>query len=174
MHNSVKCFLFIIGFFAVSHLQAQIKVTPTDQFVVEGKIKKTFTFSISDAAGYRQVGLDSIAILNHLLQRKNIIKQVKGILLKDVLSKIELDAASPKLYSAFYFECIAADNYKVVFSWNELFNTFVGNQVIIVTEKDGKKGAQVEDRIVIISAADHATGRRYVKGLTKIIVKQVD
>ena len=36
----------------------------------------------------------------------------------------------------YYFTCIASDGYKVVFSWNELFNTVAGNTVYIVTSKD--------------------------------------
>jgi hypothetical protein len=43
---------------------------------------------------------------------------VKGVLLKDILIKVEIDAETPKVLSEYYFVCIASDNYKVVFSWN--------------------------------------------------------
>ena len=44
---------------------------------------------------------------------------------------------------------------------------------MIITESDGKMAKDNPDHIALISTADEATGRRYVKGLTKIIVEQV-
>ncbi|MEO7768070.1 MAG: molybdopterin-binding protein, partial [Ferruginibacter sp.] len=81
---------------------------------------------------------------------------------------------NPKLLSEYYFVCIAADNYKVVFSWNEIFNNETGKHAIIITAHDGKNGTLMNDRIAIVSPSDDATGRRYVKGLQKIIVQRVN
>ena len=44
---------------------------------------------------------------------------------------------------------------------------------MILTEANGKKGNQIPDRIVLSSAADRATGRRYVEGLQKIVIERV-
>jgi hypothetical protein len=68
---------------------------------------------------------------------------------------------------------VASDNYKVVFSWNELFNTRTGETVYVLTEVDGKPASSTNDRITLVSASDMATGRRFVKGLDKIIVERV-
>lgn len=153
---------------------SQKNIPVTEQFSVEGKVKKPFSFSLKDTKGYAIVSVDSISITNHLRERRGVIKNVKGILLKDVLEKAEFDAPNPKVLSEYYIECIATDDYKVVFSWNELFNSSIGQSVLIITEKDGQKGEQIPDRICIISSADHATGRRFVKGLQKVIIKQVN
>jgi len=89
------------------------------------------------------------------------------------LEKAGIDVSSPKLLSEFYFTFIASGNYKVVFSWNEIFNSANGDQVMILTESNGQKGDQMEDRIALLSSSDRATGRRYVKGLQKIVIGQV-
>ena len=107
------------------------------------------------------------------MQRKRAIHNIKGIRLKDILEKAGLNEESPKLLSEFYFNCVATDGYKVVFSWNELFNTEVGNQVYIIIESDGQKGNLSADRIAMLSAADQATGRRFVKNLAEIKVERV-
>ena len=99
---------------------------------------------------------------------------VKGILLKDILSKGEIEEEAPKLLSEFYFVCIASDNYKVVFSWNELFNNDLGKAIYVITESDGKGIALLEDRIAIISPGDYTTGRRYVQCLQKISIERVN
>ena len=58
----------------------------------------------------------------------------KGVLLKDIIDKAVIDMPAPKLLSEIYITCVATDNYKVVFSWNELYNTDIGNHVIDVIE----------------------------------------
>ena len=165
--------LLLVFMLSVAMAHAQEKTTPTDKFVIEGKVKNSFSFSLDQAGQYKTTGIDSIVIYNHLMQRRHAIKNIKGILLKDVIDKAGIDIASPKLLSEIYITCIASDNYKVVFSWNELYNTEVGKQVMIITESDGKPAKDSPDRIAIISTADEATGRRYVKALSKILIEQV-
>jgi hypothetical protein len=153
-------------------LKAQENVQPTLSFSIEGKVKIPAVFSLADSIGFTIVSIDSVAIYNHLLQKKRVIKSIKGLLLKDILSKVEFDAPA-KVLSEFYITCIASDNYKVVFSWNELFNTDIGKHVMIITEESGKKGTEMADRIALLCPADYATGRRFIKGLQKIIVERV-
>ena len=163
------------GFLLCISLQvvAQKDIPPTENFTIEGLVSQSKTISLSDLSGYEVKQKDSIVITNHLHERKSVLVNVRGVLLKDILATIKLKEENPKLFSEFYFVCIATDNYKVVFSWNELFNTETGNNVIIITEQNGKKAAAESNRIAIISYQDKATGRRYVKSLQKIIVERV-
>jgi len=80
---------------------------------------------------------------------------------------------TPKVLSEYYFVCIASDNYKVVFSWNEIFNSDTGKSVYIITAQDGKPATGLDNRIALVSPKDQMTGRRYVKGLQKIVVERV-
>lgn len=107
------------------------------------------------------------------MEPRKTIRHIKAVLLKDIIDKVVIDVESPKLLSEFYITCIASDNYKVVLSWNELYNSIIGESILIIIEADGKKAEQLTDRIAMLSAADRATGRRYVKGLQKIIIERV-
>ena len=69
--------------------------------------------------------------------------------------------------------CVASDNYNVVFSWSEVFNTYGGNKIGIIVEADGQQAKDRDDPVALFSAGDRASGRRYVKGLQKIIVMRV-
>lgn len=69
--------------------------------------------------------------------------------------------------------CIASDGYKVVFSWNELYNTDIGKTVYLLTQIDGKPLKDLEQRMVLC-VADFKSGRRYVKSLDRIEVKRVE
>ena len=77
------------------------------------------------------------------------------------------------MLSEYYFVFAASDGYKVVYSWNELFNTSVGESVYLVTEKDGKTITEMDDSILVVSTKDFKTGRRNVKGLASIAVMRV-
>lgn len=162
------CFLFL---FAIT--KAQKNNTVTNEFTITGEVKGLLKFSLKLAAGFTSHSVDSIVIYNHLHERKRAIHNIKGILLKDVLEKAGLNEDKPKLFSEFYFTCIASDGYKVVFSWNELFNTEIGNQVMIVTAEEGKNADAVDDHIALLSASDKNTGRRYVQNLQEIKVERV-
>ena len=94
-------------------------------------------------------------------------------MLKDILSHSELAATSPKLFSRFYFICIGSDGYQVVYSWNELFNTEIGDNVYILMEKNGVKADKMPESLQMASMLDFKTGRRFLHNLDKIIVSEV-
>lgn len=167
-----KLFILIFVLAGLSS-SAQEKIDPTDKFSVGGAVKNQLTVSLNDLKAYKTYNTDSVVITNHLLQKKHTIKNLQGVLLKDILDKAEIVSETPKVLSEFYIICIASDNYKVVFSWNEIFNTQTGGSVYILTGHDGKEAAATDDRITLISPNDKATGRRLVKGLQKIIVEKV-
>jgi hypothetical protein len=169
MRKIVAIFFLVLG----GHSFAQQDIKPTDQFTVQGLVKNQLSISLSALASYGTWSTDSVVIMNHLMQKKYTLRNLKGILFKDILEKAEIQASTPKELSKYYIICVASDNYKVVFSWNEIFNSKTGEKVYILTEVDGKPVAATSDRITLISTNDLATGRQFVKGLEKIIVERV-
>jgi hypothetical protein len=168
MHNMkyIIIALLFLGFTA--------KAQESKQFVIEGKVKAPLTITLDNLSTYKSVSLDSMTIFNHLMQRKSSIKNIKGVLLKDILAKVEIDAASPKTLSEYYLVFTATDNYKVVYSWNEIFNSPTGNQVLVLVSYDTNPAKAEKGNIAIITPGDFATGRRFVKGLSKISILQVN
>ncbi len=146
----------------------------TKTIVVQGKVKEPKSITIDDLKKFKSNVIGDIAITNHKGEAKGVAKGLHGILLKDILENISLDVDNPKLFSAYYFTCIASDGYKVVFSWNEIFNTSTGNSTYIVIEKDGKPITSSDESILMISSQDFKTGRRYVKNLEKIVVGKIE
>ena len=131
------------------------------------------TVSLADLSVYKTYIIDSVIITNHLKGRKSTLKKVKGVRLKDILAKIEIDAENLKVLNEYYFVFIATDNYKVVFSWNEIFNNNSGKSFYIITGQGAKPASALDSHIAIICPGDENTGRRYIKGLQKITVERV-
>jgi hypothetical protein len=151
-------------------LFAQGQVKSTSSFTISGEVVVPLTVSISDLKKWKEVSVGDLVITNHLGEKKSEAKELKGILLKDILQAVEIKSESPKVLSEYYFVFIASDGYKVVYSWNELFNTSVGESVYIITEKNGKPISEMDDSILAVSTKDSKTGRRNVKGLASIVV----
>ena len=159
--RSIIVFFFVLG--AVSVSAQKENIPTTEKFTIEGKVKKSLTVSLADLSSYMSYSIDSIVITNHLGEKKSTLKKVKAVLLKDILDKVEINAETPKVLSEYYFVCIASDNYKAVFSWNEIFNSANGQSIYIITEQDGKPASTLDNRIALISPKDQMTGRRYVQ-----------
>jgi len=164
----MKILSFIILFFASTYSAQAFR-----SFTVTGDVEKPLTVFLNDLKINQNYFLDSLVIYNHKMEYKSTLKKLSGVLLKDVLAKVEFKTDSPKLLSEFYLVCIADDGYKAVFSWNEIFNSGNGDQAFILTELNGSDVSQLKENITLITPTDRATGRRYVKNLSKIVIQQV-
>ncbi len=166
--------LIFFGTFLISGLMVsgQKMTNPTTSFAISGEVKSPVTIQIGDLKRWPAVNIGDVTITNHLGEKKSEAKSLKGVLLKDVLTSVEISAESAKVLSEYYFICKANDGYTVVYSWNEIFNTAVGDSAYIVTEKDGKAASSMDDAILMISPKDFKTGRRHIKSLTTIEVRR--
>ena len=161
----MKNFILLISFLLTTLSFAQSR-----SFEIIDLDNQKTTVTAADLSKYSKQTIDSLQITNHLKEYRSTLKNVKGVLLRDVLSKVSFKEKSPKVLSEYYIVCVAEDGYKVVFSWNEIFNTSVGDSVIIIPEIEGRP----KDGISTLSPTDFATGRRYVKMLKTIQLKKID
>ena len=153
-------------------LAQEAPLKQTRSFGIVGQIKRESVITLDSLAQYPLHAIGDIKVTNHLGEFKHQDDQLKGVLLKDVLSHTELAAPSPKLNSRFFFVCTGIDGYKVVYSWNELYNTETGNHVFIIMEKNGIKAEKMPESIQMTSAMDFKTSRRYLHNLDKIVVEE--
>jgi hypothetical protein len=156
MKNFIASLFFLLS--ASSFAQEQIKVTSS--FTISGEVFSPLTVSVMDLKKWKEVAIGDLVITNHMGEKKSEAKGLKGILLKEILQTAEIKSESPKVLSEYYFVFTASDNYKVVYSWNELFNTLVGESVYLVTEKNGKTITEMDDSILVVSTKDIKTERR--------------
>src|ERR1700712_918947 len=164
-----KLFLIFLLYSTVSFAQ-EAPLKPTHSFTISGQVKKESVITMDSLNSYALKEIGDIKVTNHVGDFKHKDDKLKGVLLKDILSHSELAANSPKLYSQFYFTCTGIDGYKVVYSWNELFNAPVGEQVYILMEKNGIKADKMPESLQMASMLDFKTGRRYLHNLDKIVV----
>lgn len=158
-------FLILLSLAAVAQNTRELRiVTPATEKVV----------SIRELGGLKSHLLDSVRIYNHAGVYRSTLQGITGVSLKDVLKDIPLGEESPKVLSRYYIVCGAEDGYQVVLSWNEVFNTPVGDSVLVVTGIKNRGSEGDTGSLALLSPKDYATGRRYVKQLNRITVLRVD
>ena len=149
-------------------------IPATDHFVISGRVKDSLVVTIGDLKELPATQLGNIPITNHHGEFRSEMKDVEGVSLKAILSKVEIPSESPRELSEYYFVLIASDGYKVVYSWNEIFNTSVGDSIFVLTKMDGMGLEAMQNRISTLATTDFRTGRRYTKGLARIEVRRVE
>jgi hypothetical protein len=162
----------LIFLITTMHLHAQEKPTPTDAFSVNGEVKAVRQIGFVDIEKLTVHTIGDVVITNHAGEIKGTAKGLQGVKLKELLATAQLITENPKLNSTYYFVVKASDGYTVVFSWNEIFNSPIGEKIYVVTSKDGVALKNMTERLLLISPTDLNTGRRYVKGLSEIQVKR--
>lgn len=101
---------------------------------------------------------------------KGSIGSCRGVLLENVISLAEVIKEEHNDTKKMYIVISAEDGYKVVFSWQEIFNTPIGGGVMILIEKNGRSLCEEDGDLELVSAEDYYTGSRYVRRLRKIEV----
>ena len=174
MKTKLLIIFILFGCKSIAQTSLHKKIKPTLSVSISGLIAKSTTFGIKELEKLASEKIPDVIIYNAEGVAKDTLTNMKGITLKTLLSPIKYNYKNKHELNEFYFTLIASDGYKVVFSWNEIYNTPCGNQFYIVTEMDGKKIDKIRQRILFISTADLKTNRRYIKGLEKIEVKKTN
>lgn len=170
----IRILILTIAILTNCSVNAQRTIPQTDSLRVTGKIKNPTVFTLADLDTFPKTAINDQIIYNHDGEVKDTLTGMSGIPLKTLLASILYVYDKPKFLNEFYFVFIASDGYRVVFSWNEIYNTETGNNFFIVTEMEGKKLNDLGQRILFISTGDLKTGRRFIKGLEKIDVRQLE
>ncbi len=159
----------LLLFFAIP-LWCQKEIKATSEFIVSGQVKTETTFTVAAIEKLTAQNIPNVAITNHLGEKKSDATAMKGVLIKELLKEIEFKNETATALNEFYLTFIASDGYKVVYSWNEIFNSSTGDHLYLVTEMNGEKLSEMNSRLLTITTTDFQTGRRYIKGLSKIVV----
>ena len=171
---SMKMMVSLLLLFSVMPLWSQKETQTSEAFTVSGQVRAEATFTVAAIEKLPSQIIPDATITNHLGEKKSDAKQMKGVLIKELLKDVVFISESPKDLSELYFTFIAGDGYKVVYSWNEIYNSATGDHLFLVTEKEGEKLAEMKSRILTFTPTDFKTGRRYIKGLVKIVVSRTE
>jgi hypothetical protein len=146
----------------------QIHGTGKPAFRVTGRVRSPIEIDRETLCSMDIEEVEDIPIICGDGTPKGRIPSCKGVLLEQVLRRAELVREQDNDTKRMFIVARASDGYAVVFSWQEIFNTAVGEGVMILVEKNGRSFNGDRDGFELISVQDHFTGSRYVKDLETI------
>jgi hypothetical protein len=139
---------------------------------VTGEVKHPLSLTIDSLKSMSVVTGTDADIVCESGSKKSEIGSFKGVTIKSLIEKAELKQESHK-ERGFYFVAEAADGYKAIFSWGELFNSEAGEKILVLFEKDGKK-IEPKGDFAVLCLNDLKTGPRHVYFLKSIKVCKVN
>jgi hypothetical protein len=148
---------------------AQKAPEPTQQFTITGKVKQELVISYNTLLNYKSHELHNVNT-SCSPKKEERIKSAKGVLLKEVLDSAAFDYEKGAHLNEFYFVFVASDGYKLVYSYNEIFNTETGRNLYVVTALDGQPAGQLPNAMLILTTSDIKGGRRNMKWLKEVRV----
>lgn len=170
--NTVKAILcFIFCGLAFGHEIANPTQYVTHSFTITGLVKKQLNLTPADLKQYPSQTINDFTIISKKGARK--IKSIKGVRLDDLLNKAGIATKAPGDTKKMYIVATATDNYKAIFSWNEVFNTPLRERILVFYEKNGAKLDEYDGEIALISTKDYLNGSRHVRWLKNIEVRKI-
>ena len=143
----------------------------TDRIEVVGDVKNALSLTVDSLKLMNVKEVSNMDIVCQSGATVQSIKSTKGILLRDILEKAQIDQLNHKDRN-FYIVARATDDYKATFSWAEIFNNPTGDEVYVVFEQNGEP-LKEKGEMIVVSNTDVRTGPRHVTWLKSIEVTRV-
>jgi hypothetical protein len=141
-----------------------------NKLVVTGRVTRPLELGMEKLRAMDTEEIADLMIICGDGDPKGNIRNCKGVLLENVIRMADVIKEEHNDTKKMFIVVSGNDGYKVVFSWQEIFNTAVGGGVMVLLERDGKLLDGEQGQLELISAEDYFTGSRYVKGLKNIEV----
>lgn len=144
----------------------------TTRLSVSGAVEHALDLGVEDLRAWPAKDVKELSVASQSPTKAGVIERFKGVPLRALLEKAVLrfpDHHDPKKTIVI---ARASDGYAVVLTWSELFNSVVGDGVLVYFERDGVPLAEDEGRIAMISLNDTHRGGRHIRWLKSIEVRK--
>lgn len=145
----------------------------THSLAIGGRVRESLDLSVATLTSFPMQAPPAIPIKGRTGEVLRTLKDYTGVRLTDVLDRAALLATSHNDLKKTIVIASASDDYKAVFSWNELYNTMVGDGVLVLYAREGQPLGDEEGRIALISIMDLHTGPRHVRWLKEVQVQKI-
>jgi len=145
----------------------------TTQLAVTGAVEHPLKLSVADLRQFPVQQIGEFPLAGQGGAKRTPLKNVKGVRLRDLLERATLVSRDHNDVKKMVIIATASDGYVAAFSWAEIFNSSLGDGVLVFYEQDGSPLADDEGRIAMISTQDTRSGPRHVKWLQSIEVRKI-
>ncbi|HEU4845409.1 MAG TPA: molybdopterin-dependent oxidoreductase [Burkholderiaceae bacterium] len=145
----------------------------TTSIAVTGAVEHPLQLTVADLRRLPAEQLGDVPLICQSGADMGKLEHVRGVRLRDLLDQAGIVAPGHDDLRKTIVVAKASDGYLAIYSWNELYNTPLGNGVLVYFEKEGKPLDDDEGRIAMVSSGDVRTGPRHVKWLKSLEVRRI-
>ncbi|MBU0968383.1 MAG: sulfite oxidase-like oxidoreductase [Proteobacteria bacterium] len=133
-----------------------------------GRVTTPLMLDIKELRGMEPVETDELPMICGNGDPKGCIGRCRGVLLSDIINRADILITGHNDTRKMFIVASSDDGYKVVFSWQEIFNTPTGEGIMVLLEKNSRSLYDEQGAVDLVSARDFLTGPRYVRQLKTI------
>jgi DMSO/TMAO reductase YedYZ molybdopterin-dependent catalytic subunit len=137
--------------------------------VLSGRFQRPLSLSLDELRRYDSVTATPFDLRCYTTNR--FIRSVdayRGVRLTTLITQAGLPDEVPGEFKRTVFVATGQDGYVVTFSWHELFNTAIGENVLIAYECGGRPLDAEDGAPILFSGSDILPAPRHVKRLARI------
>lgn len=143
------------------------------EFTVEGFVANGRSFTADELRKRPQVVIEEVPLLCGSGKVKDSNRTLSGVLLHDILDEAEILIEAHEDPNHTYIVATGTDGYSALFSWHEIFNTSVGEGILVSLQKDGQPLDEKEGEMCLVSTRDERPGPRRIRYLSRIDVRRL-
>ncbi len=147
-----------------------------DSLVVKGNVERELTLSLADLRRLPVQRVEDVRVVRDAAapaSASETARRYTGCLLRDVLDRAKPVEKQRMDLRKSVVVVTAADGYRTVFSWAELYLSPIGDGALVVYERDGQALAASEGPLALVSLKDTRPGPRHVKWLSSVELRLI-
>ncbi|KAA1013609.1 molybdopterin-dependent oxidoreductase [Paraburkholderia panacisoli] len=145
------------------------EATVDDALLLCGRFQRPLSFSLEQLKRYESVTATPFDLRCYTTNRFiGNVDAYRGVRLTTLISEAGLPSDVPGEFKRTVFIAVGQDGYVVTFSWHELFNTPIGENVLVAYECGGRRLDADDGAPILFSGSDILPAPRHVKRLARI------
>jgi DMSO/TMAO reductase YedYZ molybdopterin-dependent catalytic subunit len=137
--------------------------------VLSGRFQRPLSIGLDQLRRYESIVATPFDLRCYTTNRFiRSVEPYRGVRLTTLIEQAGLPDKVPGEFKRTVFVAVGHDGYAVTFSWHELFNTPIGESVLVAYECGGRALDAQDGAPILFSGADILPAPRHVKRLARI------
>jgi hypothetical protein len=147
--------------------------SPTPALGLTGHLPTKRTFALGDLLRLPRHELGPTQVNCFTGRPVTSVRSYAGVRLIDILAAAAMSSQPRSQLKRCVVVAAGLDGYRVLFSWNELYNSFIGEGVLVLYERNCEALNDRLGPLCLISANDRQLGPRHLKQLRSVHVQSL-
>ncbi|MBU0604475.1 MAG: molybdopterin-binding protein [Gammaproteobacteria bacterium] len=144
-----------------------------DHVRLDGWVRKPLRIDDALLAGFGLQAIPDFVVVCTFNGAHGGPRPMRGVPLRSLIDAAEPDFGKRTDFKRVALVAESREGYRALFSWNELYNTIIGDGVFVVADCADAPLPECTGPFALVSAHDLATGPRFVQRLASLALRKL-